>query len=329
MVRSYYKETEINYVTRDSGKINWKKTLQKHLPIIQSNGSAIYTKFEVRNLSPNTKTLISLAHECCVYEAFEKLGWLFSAIKPRKPQLNLSQNRKMFISVIRDKMLHTFNDNDKRLFQSMLDMLNSFDEKTPQSHFYFGTDKFEYVWEKLIDKAFGVKDKRRFFPKTYWRYLPKSGSENCENSELEPDTIMITTIKDKQRVFVLDAKYYRFGLTGKPSDLPQSSSINKQITYGEYVNTETEYKDDDTVYNAFIMPYNRNANLFGLNENFESIGEAYGKWKILGKSYETIQGILIDTRYLMYHYSNNTDVQIKLMAELILDAYEEHSRKSV
>jgi hypothetical protein len=192
MVRSYYKETEINYVTRDSGKINWNKTIQKHLPIIQSNNSAIYTKFEVRNLSPNTKTLISLAHECCVYEAFQKLGWLFSTVQPRIPQLNLSQNRKMFISVIREKMLHTFNDNDRRLFQSMIDMLNNLDEQTPQSHYYFGTDNFEYVWEKLIDKAFGVKNKSEFFPKTHWRYLPRSRISDHDNFALEPDTIMIT-----------------------------------------------------------------------------------------------------------------------------------------
>jgi hypothetical protein len=333
LMRSYYKETEISYITRNAGKTNWKKTIQKHLPLIQSNGSAVYTKFEVRNTSPNTKSLISLAHECCVYEAFQKLGWLFSSIQPRKPQLSLSQNRKMFINIIRDKLLHTFIDNNRRLFQSMLDMLNNFDEETPQNNYYFGTNHFEYVWEKLIDKAFGVKNKSKFFPHTHWRYLPKNRNSAHDNFALEPDTIMITNIRGKQRVFVLDAKYYRFGVTGIPYHLPASSSINKQITYGEFVNTNTEYNGDEDVYNAFLMPYNSepydkdnipNGNRLGLKGDFVSIGEAYGEWKTLGKSYETVQGILVDSRFLMYHYANNKDLQIRLMSELILDSYEKH-----
>ncbi|MEG0835992.1 MAG: hypothetical protein RR413_11165, partial [Christensenellaceae bacterium] len=34
-----------------------------------------------------------------------------------------------------------------------------------------------------------------------------------------------------------------------------------------------------------------------------NIGEAVGDWRNNGKHYERIQGIVIDTRYLMYHYS--------------------------
>ena len=32
-----------------------------------------------------------------------------------------------------------------------------------------------------------------------------------------------------------DAKYYKYGWTQLPKDLPSSSSINKQISYGEYI----------------------------------------------------------------------------------------------
>lgn len=333
MTRSYYTETELKYVTSDSGKIDWKKTMRKHQPIIQSNGSPIYTKFEVRNFTPNDRTLITRVHEFCVYEAFQKLGWLFSNETPRQPQLKLPGNKDMFIGVVRDKMGQTFIDNDKELFQSMIDMLNYLDERSPQNRYYFGTDNFEYVWERMIDKVFGVKNKRDYFPRTYWRHLPKNGSSSHENDALEPDTIMIMDVQGKRRAFVLDAKYYRFGATGSPSHLPPSSSINKQITYGEYVNTLPEFRGTDTVFNAFIMPYNRTAydkeknphgNFLGMSGEFEFIGEASGDWKTLGLSYEAVQGIVVDTRYLMYHYSGNTAPQIKLMADKILDAYDHH-----
>jgi hypothetical protein len=333
MTRSYYTETEIKYITSDSGKIDWRKTMRKHQPIIQSNGSPIYTKFEIRNFTPNDRTLITRVHEFCVYEAFQKLGWLFSTETPRQPQLKLVGNKKMFISIVRDKMGQTFIDTDKQLFQSMIDMLNYLDEHSPKNSYYFGTDNFEYVWERMIDNMFGIKNKRDYFPRTYWWHLPKSSASTHENDALEPDTIMIIHVREKQRAFVLDAKYYRFGATGNPSHLPPSSSINKQITYGEYVSKLPEFSDTDTVFNAFIMPYNHtaydkdknpNGNFLGLSDKFEFVGEAYGDWKSLGLSYEAVQGIVVDTRYLMYHYLGNTAPQIKLMAVKILDAYDHH-----
>jgi hypothetical protein len=239
----------------------------------------------------------------------------------------------MFIGVVRDKMGHTFIDKDKQLFQSMIDMLNYLDERSPQNRCYFGTDNFEYVWERMIDKVFGIKNKRDFFPRTSWRHLPRSGRSPHENDALEPDTIMILDVNGKRRAFVLDAKYYRFGATGNPSHLPPSSSINKQITYGEYVSALPGFNGTDAVFNAFIMPYNRTAydkeknphgNFLGLGGEFESVGEAHGDWKTLGLSYEAVQGIVVDTRYLMYHCSGNTDLQVKQMADKILAAYEQH-----
>jgi hypothetical protein len=110
----------------------------------------------------------------------------------------------------------------------------------------FGAENFEYVWERMIVKVFGVKNKRDFFPRTYWRHLPKNNTSLHENDTLEPDTIMIMDVRGKRRAFVLDAKYYRFGVMGSPLHLPSSSSLNKQITYGEYVSTLLEFNDTET-----------------------------------------------------------------------------------
>ena len=331
MIRSYYTETEQRYVTSDSGKIDWRKTMRKHQPIIQANGSPIYTKFEVRSQTLNDRTLMTRVHEFCVYEAFNKLGWLFTSDTPREPQLKLKGNKNMFIGIVQDKMGQTFIDNDKKLFQSMINMLNYLDENSPQNRYYFGTNNFEYVWERMIDKVFGVKNKKDYFPRTHWRHLPNGTGTEYDKDALEPDTIMLPSGMDK--AFVLDAKYYRYGATGNPAHLPPSSSINKQITYGEYVNTNTEFNKKDSVYNAFLMPYNRtahneennqNGNFLGLCDEYEVVGEAYGDWKKQGLSYEAVQGIVIDTRYLMYHYSGNTAPEIQRMANKILVAYEHH-----
>lgn len=313
----YYTEKEPEYKNSDKGKIDWPKTLRKMRPLIQSNGTPAYTQYTVRVSSPNDKNMITQIHKFCVYESFSKLGWLFTPYLPEKP--TIPRNDKMFLILLREKLANTYNDKDKRLFSSMISMIEYLDEKTKEKQFYFGTDRFEYVWEKLIDRVFGEKNKVDYFPKTRWNL--RTGKKKV-NAALEPDTIMLYDGK----IYVLDAKYYKFGLTGNPNDLPESSSINKQITYGEYIYTQRRFKEtygeDVPVYNAFIMPYNANDNLFGSTDIYTNIGEATGDWKIAGHKYEKVQGILVDIRYLMYHYTGKPKNQIMRLAQSIESAFE-------
>lgn len=313
----YYAEKEPAYKTGDRGKIDWSRTIKRQRPLIQANSSPIYTKYTVRYSSPNDKNLITQIHKYCVYESFSKLGWLFTPYLPEKPLLQ--RDDKMFLSVLYEKMANTYNDRDKRLFSAMISMIKYLDEQPNQKQFYFGTDRFEYVWEKLIDRVFGIKDKQNYFPKTRWTL--RTGKKKI-NAALEPDTIMLYDGK----IYVLDAKYYRFGISGDPNDLPESSSINKQITYGEYIYTQKKFKEkygeDVPVYNAFIMPYNANNNLFSSNEIFLNIGEATGDWKTKGHKYERVQGIVVDVHYLMHHYIGKTENQIMQLAKSIESAFE-------
>ena len=77
------------------------------------------------------------------------------------------------------------------------------------------------------------------------------------------------------KYYVLDAKYYRYGIAPVlgTSALPQSSDINKQITYGQFVKNR-KTPDGVQVFNAFIMPYNRAKNFFGINGLCENVAEA-------------------------------------------------------
>ena len=211
---SYYVETDSIFKTRDRGNIDWGKTIQRQKPLIQSNFSPIYTQYTVRESTPNENKLITHIHRHCVYESFSKLGWLFTPYMPEPPLIPFDVKR--FIITLNDKLATTNNDKDKRLFKSMMDMLEYMGEKTSEKQFYFGTDYFEGVWEKLIDRVFGVKNKKDYFPRTRW-HLQKGNYK--EKFPLEPDSIMIHDGK----IYVLDAKYYRYGISGNPNHLPDSS----------------------------------------------------------------------------------------------------------
>ena len=54
-----------------------------------------------------------------------------------------------------------------------------------------------------------------------------------------------------------------------------------------------------------------------INDRFGNIGEAVGDWRGNTKYYERIQGIVIDTRYLMWNYIGTPEEQKRELAECI------------
>ena len=287
--KGYYREREVEYCKNTKGKISWNRTIKSQKPTIQDE-QVFYLDFISRKSSPNNNELITQIHEYCVYDSFLKIGWLFTDALPLKPRIKF--NYKLFKSTVIEKMNHTFNDRSKLLFKNMLSIIDNHGSEDTKDNFKFGTYRFEYVWEQMIDKIFGIADKDLYFPKTKWN-LDKIYNNAC----LEPDSIMILD----NNTFILDAKYYKYGQTKNPFDLPGSTSINKQITYGEYAAFKQKQDGNSSgiIYNAFIMPFDALNKLWDSENLFINIGESTSDWKDGNNEYEHIQGILVDVKYLM------------------------------
>jgi len=303
----YYIETDPQYKTSTRGNTSWPRTLREQRALVQKNGSLIFTNLTVRSTTPNADKQITQIHRYCVFEAFDKLGWLYVPYMPEKPGPHPEIKESIYI--LTGKLSSSHNDREQELFRAMKEVLEYIDEKSDEKQYFFGTDKFETVWERMIDKAFGVEDKAKYFPRTRW--LLDYGADRTKRP-LMPDSIMIYNDK----YYVLDAKCYRYGWTGKVDDLPNGADINKQITYGEYI-AQTRKVPNDKLFNAFIMPYNKDDNLFGFMSNVGNIGEAVGDWRNNNRNYERIQGIVIDTRYLMYNYIGTPESQKKELRDNI------------
>ena len=314
---SYYTETETAYKVDKRGKTHWGRTIKTQTPMVQGK-SLLYLNQVVLVNTPDLNSIITRIHRYFVYESFERIGWLYTTNSPEQSDITFDKN--MFLATLNAKLGSTNNDNDKKLFRSMIAMIEFRDNQTIDKQFYFGTDKFETVWERLIDKVFGVPNKDDYFPHGLWteRYGKNKGKPA---SALEPDTIMIYGGK----YYVLDAKYYRYGILPQygPGLLPQSSDINKQITYGQFVKNQRT-PDGAQVFNAFIMPYNRADNQFKINGLFGNVAEAVGDWVDHPDSpeiYERVQGIVFDTRYLLKNYDGNHDADKE---ELIREIEKPH-----
>lgn len=316
--KGYYKELDSIYRAQNRGKIHWSKTIKNQNPsLVKNNNSSyslIYTNFTVKNFTPNEDKEITRIHQYCVYESFKKIGWLFNSYMPPKPIGNL--NKIKSLSILHNKLLNTNNDNKKRLFQSMIELIKSMDNDS-EIQFHFGTYKFEHVLEKMVDSMFGISNKEDYYPKAEWNL---KFNEDTKTYPLQPDTIM----EYEDKIFVIDSKYYKYGDTNNPKDLPQISSINKQITYAEYAKA-LESSENKEIFNAFLLPYNRESNKFGINDLFVNAGEANGEWR--GENthkYEHIQCILVDICYLMRNYKNHSKDNIIQLADAIESAFKEN-----
>ena len=370
----YLDEKEILYKKGANGKINWGRTIKAVRPVITENEqNLVYLDFIARKVSYNEDTLITQVHKFCVHDALVKLGFLFGIDPSEEPQLDFDYD--LFCNAIHSKLAKTFNDRDLRLLADLARIVEYLaghkteDGKTADD-FYFGVSKFAPVWEAMVDKIFGklpqgvAKDK--FNPHLRWNdgcrdeKLDESEEEIVLNdpkrSTLRPDTIMVMEYggkiaaasprNDNAGVYILDSKYYKYGLTRFNSHLPGAESVCKQMAYAEYVETKWEeilgldssnatHSQNDAlpkpIYNAFIMPCCAE----NVKEKFPNavfsesglfsmcrVGYIYGDWKNVkdeNRPYHKIHCILLDMKSVMRNYANNPDAQNEL-AELIKDS---------
>ncbi len=309
IAHGYYTEHEVEHRLDNHGKINWKRTIQQVQPQVD-NGNIVYLDF-IAKRSVNKSNILTRIHEYCVYESFSKLGWLYlsTAYLPKKPSLRFS--KKMFLATLNDALKNTFNSEKKLLFSSMIDIVNCTEDQSDTRDFQFGVSRFEYVWENLIDYVFGEDNKDIYFPHAKWHII---NGNRTESSALEPDTVM----KHDGKFYILDAKYYKFGITGLPVHLPATSSIQKQITYGEYISTR-HFAESNDIYNAFVMPF---AACDGDGPlKFVSVGTAdWIEYSPETENYKYVLGILLDTKHIMQTYSRHNAREIFDMSQLILES---------
>lgn len=308
LAHGYYMEKETKFVRSAKGKINWKRTIQQE-QALADHGNAVYLTFQTRKNCINEINLLTQIHKYCVYQSLYRFGWLFlsSEYLPQKPLIPF--NKKRFISALTAALANTYNDAKRQLFESMINIIMDNAENGDLNTLAIGVNGFEGIWENMIDRVFGEENKEAYFPHARWHILRSNRVE--KSSALEPDTIM----KYDGKIFILDAKYYQFGITGYAGDLPATSSIQKQITYGKYVAERKEEVLAENVYNAFLMPFCAQGEE---PMQFVSVGAAdWEQYVNAAPNYAYVLGILLDTRWLVNQCSGKNMKHIKKLAELI------------
>ena len=371
----YFVESETIYKKGFSGKISWPRTIKRIKPQVvkdeEGHDQVVYLNLITRKTSYREDNLITLVHKFCVKESARLIGPLYGISENEVEEPELLFDYEFFAEVIQDKIAATFNDKHLELFHAMLKMVRYLENKEnrgedgSENEPLFGVNTFAPVWEAMVDKIFGklpqgvAKDK--FNPHLRWNdgcrdeKLDESEEEIVLNdpkrSTLRPDTIMVMECggeiaaasprNDNAGVYILDSKYYKYGLTRFNSHLPGAESVCKQMAYAEYVETHwkeilgldssnaTHSQNDalpKPIYNAFIMPYCADAGKWdelaavaALPRNdiyaMKRVGYIYGDWKNVkdeNQPYHKIHCILLDMKSVMRNYANNPTAQDEL-----------------
>ena len=128
-------------------------------------------------------------------------------------------------------------------------------------------------------------------------------------------------MKINQKIFILDSKYYKYGVSRFDYDLPGTGSIIKQFAYAEYVensppslpNEVKEVLNKDEIYNAFILPGENKS-----DSKLHYFGYSYADYKNeTQKSYSKIFGFTLDIKSIMYKHIPKDKQLIKELANLI------------
>ena len=315
-----YENREKTYQHGARGKIDWRRTLRTSPAI--SNGNVIYTDI-ISEKKSQVDNLLTEIYFFCVKRSCDTLGWLYGiAFEENGVDYEKKFNKKLYLATINTELSHTFDDIKKTRLQHMKNVITGLDDDILQTReIVYGVDSYDYVYERMVDSMFSNIDNiKEFYPTAEWDLIVEDKPK--ESSKLRPDTVLEQQLENgKKNLYILDAKYYRYGTTFLTKHIPETTSIQKQITYGEYVKMMKPGIYEE-IYSAFVMPYSKTTNIHHdrFNKDIEFIGVARAKWiDASGETNRNIAGILLDTNFLINNWIKKNPDHIGDIIEIIED----------
>lgn len=248
----YYTETERVVRRGDQGRIDWKHTL-RHSGIYFDGNNLLYRDFYVQKNRLDEASLLAQIYKCCLAYSAECIGFLYNVSQTERSVFRMDSTADVGFMCyhVQKELGRTFNSYKQMLLRHLLTILQGKQGRIKAVSLYMHDKEFEYVFEFLVDSVFGTEVVRDF----YNEYCYEIDGRRIPASKLRPDTIMENPNGCDPHYYVLDAKYYNFGYTKNPRDLPQAAAIAKQIGYNHYLSNSKK----KIFYSVFLLPFAKGA----------------------------------------------------------------------
>lgn len=237
-ILSLRKEVQIK---NGRGKINWKKTIDRNFPILNSDGAPVYVDLETKKNTSDLNALIIEIQKFCVCMSDNLIGWAFGGkIAPLiSSSSKLSIPIDNAIMILRKELRQTYEDRRIRLYKLMISFLSnqSNDEFSGQ---ILGVTSYWRVWEHMCSRSFKNKysDYKKRIP------YPVYGFANGQNIIAKGQRLDIITEID-EKLLIIDAKYYDVS-----KSMPEWTDIVKQLYYEKSLRMIS----DKQIKNMFCFP---------------------------------------------------------------------------
>lgn len=212
---------------KNSGKINWKKTLNNSLVLIDAVGRPIYLDlYGLENRVLNYE--ITKIHVGVLIQVFEEYAPLISNFKNIPFDINQVASSRLPINtqlkLLKNELKNQYSDRYIQLFKRLIIYLEN-SNNNQLSSFIIGVTKFHFAWEYMLSKCFrNIANMNKLLPKP--TYISNSTKLPVTKSSMRMD--MVIHDKLEKHIKILDAKYYQATSIGS---LPGCTDLVKQFFY--------------------------------------------------------------------------------------------------
>lgn len=341
-VYGLYSNYESVYELNGEGEINWNKTINENLVFINNNSPYYFDLYTSKTVDDETDFFRRL-HACILTRCSQEL---------ENSQINnLFDIETIYLS---EAALEDFGDKEYILYRLSAEMKMQFDTRkqtllrtmftyVENNNIYkdkvfinlYGTNNFNYVWEKVCSKIFdnklatklnSLKLPTKLVPdfdpshtlleiidKPLWKSSQLGSSttfyERQANRTLTPDIVTIYEEQNTSYFLIFDAKYYnmKFEVSGTKVILqgqPGIEDITKQYLYQLAFKDFTDKHQIQEVRNYFLMP----------TDGDKIINKALVELEILNKlGLRKIQVVLLPANNMFDLYLSEKKINFSLL----------------
>ena len=296
-----YHSTEKFIKKNPEGKINWKRTL-RDTPLYSNGSFAYLNQYTEHNIAIDN--IITEIHILCLNEAFRKIGFLFGKFKLIDSFIDFD-NKDYLINVLNNALINAHEDRKQQLLINLRNVLLGLDILNNQQHIKnYGIEGFHQAWEVIVRTIFGNQEVSKLAP------VAKYDGEFIKGQKTKTPLRLDALLVRNGNYYILDAKYYHFGVDMIWNSAPETTDVEKQVVYGEYL--DLKYEGKRNIYNSFIIPYNKenNNNHDVFKDNIEFVGYSTVSWKDYVKDikpYYFVAIILVDCKFALESFVNGAN----------------------
>jgi|GEM_PF-2111961 len=252
---------------RNSGKPDWKRTIQTEIPMISADGDVVYSELRTSRSLDSHDNPLSRIQAAILREILGAHSWWLEGPAGAHRQLAPFNApivpRALWANSLKSLLPGLYANRPVSLVKSLLRYLYETAQEKAGS-FLFGVEDFERVWEEMLRQVLpNVLNGKLNLPKP--GYKMACGKVRFVSKGLLPDII----VKKGNKIEILDAKYYDANSIG---GMPGTPDISKQTIYELAI--RSMFPKNLSISNAFVFPSSGRNKEAGYLKEFSDVEEA-------------------------------------------------------